>query len=329
MCLGTPPFIAVALLGRRAALAWAVPAAVGLLVVVGLSLAGVPTPDLMPEPYRLASNVLAAVLFGSLMVAMGMAQEWLRTRSAEELADAERRKVAAEHEAELARADRLASLGQMAAGVAHELNNPLTYLQSNLELLEEHHLGQDAQASVKDALEATGRIRVIVRDLKDYSRFDDQLAPVRLEAVVRTGVRLARGELKKVALRTAFEPCPLVEANEVRLGQVLVNLLVNATQAGAREVEVSTRTDPAGNAVLAVRDNGQGIPADLLRKVREPFFTTKPAGVGTGLGLSVCDKLVRELGGVLTIESTVGVGTTVTLVLPPASVGALSAASGG
>jgi signal transduction histidine kinase len=251
---------------------------------------------------------------------MGLAQEWLRTRATEELSDSERLKVAAQHEIELARADRLSSLGQMAAGVAHELNNPLAYVLANLELLAEQPLTTASGDLVRDAIDGVDRLKVIVRDLKDYSRFDDDLTPVALEGVVRAGVRLARGELKRVDVRTELGACPLVQANEARLGQVVVNLLVNASQAGAKEISVSTLTDHGGNAVLAVRDTGQGIPAELIRKVREPFFTTKPAGLGTGLGLSVCDQLVRQLGGVMTIESAVGVGTTVTLILPPAPV---------
>jgi signal transduction histidine kinase len=289
-----------------------------LLVLVALRLAGVPMPDRMPEQYQLLSDLLAAVLFGTLLVAMGLAQEWLRARAIDELSAAERLKIAAQHETQLARADRLSSLGQMAAGVAHELNNPLSYLLANLELLVEQPLTTASRELVEDALDGASRLKVIVRDLKDYSRFDDDLAPVALEGVVRTGVRLARGELKQVAVHTELGACPLVEANETRLGQVMVNLLVNASQAGAKEISVSTLTDLGGNAVLAVRDTGQGIPPELIRKVREPFFTTKPAGLGTGLGLSVCDQLVRQLGGVMTIESAVGVGTTITLILPPA-----------
>jgi signal transduction histidine kinase len=316
--LGAAPFIATMLLGRRAGLGWLVPVVAAFLLLVGLDVAGVTMTDRMPAEYARFSNWLAAALFSGLLVAIGMAQEWLRAKTNEELEAAERRKVAAEHEAELARADRLASLGQLAAGVAHELNNPLTYLQTNLELLEEYPMSADARASLDEAIEGTGRIKLIVRDLKEYSRFDDELGPVELHAVVRSGLRIASGELKRVTVLTDFGPCPSVHANETRLGQVVVNLLVNASQAGAREIAVSTRSDPSGNAVLAVRDTGEGIPPELLRRVREPFFTTKPAGVGTGLGLSVCDQLVRQFGGVMTIESTVGVGTTITLVLPPA-----------
>ncbi len=320
MCMGAAPFIATALLGRRQGLAWVLPPVVELLVLLGLQLAGVPVPDRLPEEYQRLSNAQAAVLFGGLLVAMGMAQEWLRAAASHELGDAERRKLAAEHEAKLARADRLASLGQLAAGVAHELSNPLTYLQTNLELLEEEAESDDTRASLGEALEATSRIRVIVRDLKQYSRFDDELAPLPLELVVRAALRIAGGELKRVAVRTELGPCPQVLANEVRLGQVLVNLLVNASQAGAKEIALSTLTDASGNAVLEVRDTGQGIPSELLRRVKEPFFTTKPAGVGTGLGLAVCDQLVRQLGGVISIDSAVGVGTSVTIVLPPAPV---------
>lgn len=319
MGLGAPPFIATALLSRRAGLAWSAVVVAEVLVVAGLQLVGgVSLHDRIPVEYQLISNVLGAAMFSGVLVAMGMAQEWLRAKATEEMGEAERRKIAADHEAELARADRLASLGQLAAGVAHELANPLTYLQSNLELIEEEPLSDELRSSVHAAIDGAARIKVIVQDLKTYSRFDDELAPVALEAVVSAGVRLAAGELKRVAMRTALGPCPLVQANETRLGQVLVNLLVNAVQAGAKEITVSTRTDPGGNAVLAVQDTGEGIAPHLMRRVIEPFFTTKPAGVGTGLGLAVCDKLVRQLGGVMLIESTVGTGTTVTLVLPPA-----------
>lgn len=321
MGLGAAPFIATALLSRRAGLAWSAVVVGEVLVVAGLQLGGVSLHDRIPVEYQLISNVLGATMFSGLLVAMGMAQEWLRAKATEELGEAERRKIAADHEAELARADRLASLGQLAAGVAHELANPLTYLQSNLELIEEQPLSDELRSSVHAAIDGAARIKVIVQDLKTYSRFDDELGPVALEAVVSTGVRLAAGALKQVAMRTALGPCPLVQANEIRLGQVLVNLLVNAVQAGAKEISVSTRTDSGGNAVLAVQDTGEGIAPHLMRRVIEPFFTTKPAGVGTGLGLAVCDKLVRQLGGVMLIESTVGTGTTVTLVLPPVPAG--------
>lgn len=320
MCLGAPPLIATALLGRRAGLAWVVPVAAEFLILLVLGLIGVSIPDQLPPEFQARSNMLAAALFGGLLVAMSQAQEWLRATASEEHGEVERRKLEAEREIERERADRLASLGQLAAGVAHELSNPLTYLQSNLELLEERPQSAEDSASVQAALEATSRIKVIIRDLKEYSRFDDELGPVALDRVVGAGLRIAGGELKRVAVRTRLDSCPLVHANEVRLGQVLVNLLVNASQAGAKEISVCTLTDAGGNAVLEVRDTGQGIPAHLLRRVKDPFFTTKPAGVGTGLGLAVCDRLVRQLGGVMSIESAVGVGTTVTIVLPPASV---------
>ncbi len=324
LCLGSAPFIATVLLGRRAGLAWSVPMVALFALIFGLNLADVAIPDRLPPEYQRFSNGLVAALFSGLMVAMGLAQEWLRAKTNEELEHAERRKVAAEHEAKLARADRLASLGQLAAGVAHEINNPLTYLQTNLELLEEQPMSADARASLEEAIEGTGRIKLIVRDLKDFSRFDDELNPVVLDSVVRASLRIAGGELKRVMIRTEFGACPVVQANETRLGQVMVNLLVNAAQAGAKEISVTLGTDSGGNAMVAVRDSGQGIPAEILKRVREPFFTTKPAGLGTGLGLSVCDQLVRQLGGVMNIESTLGVGTTVTLVLPPAPVEGLA-----
>jgi CheY-like chemotaxis protein len=136
---------------------------------------------------------------------------------------------------------------------------------------------------------------------------------------------MAAGELRhRAEVRTALGACPKVLGSSTRLGQVLINLVVNAAQAMPEAasrpnlITLSLDTGPGGEARLSVRDNGVGIPAELLARVTEPFFTTKPVGVGTGLGLSVCDNLVRKLGGVMTIESEAGVGTVVVVSLPPA-----------
>jgi len=143
--------------------------------------------------------------------------------------------------------------------------------------------------------------------------------------VVASSLRMAAGELRhRTEVQTALGDCPKVLGTTTRLGQVLINLVVNAAQAmpedarRANLITVSLDTTAAGHARLSVRDNGVGIPEELLARVTEPFFTTKPIGVGTGLGLSVCDNLVRKLGGVMAIESKVGLGTVVMITLPPA-----------
>jgi signal transduction histidine kinase len=320
MTIGAAAFIAGTLVGRRAGLAWAAVVAAAVAGLVALPALGVVLPDLMPEAYRQTSNVLTSGLFSTLLVTMGLAQEWLRAHATQELAESEKRKLRAEREATMARAGHLASLGQLAAGVAHELNNPLMYVHGNLELLGDQPLPEAAREALHDALDGARRLKVIVGDLKAYSRQDDERAPVDLEVVVRAALRMAAANVRRVSVTTEFGPCPQVLASETRLGQVLVNLLVNSVQSEARSIVVRTGTSRQGGALLEVRDTGKGIPAHLLPRVTEPFFTTKPAGLGTGLGLAVCDKLVRELGGSMNLESAVGQGTTVTLVLPPLAI---------
>ena len=118
---------------------------------------------------------------------------------------------------------------------------------------------------------------------------------------------------------------PLIEADEARLGQVFINLLVNAAQAipegnaQGNEVRITTSTDPTGNLVVEVRDTGPGIPLEIRGRLYEPFFTTKPVGVGTGLGLSVCHNIVTSMGGDLSVLSELGKGATFRVVLPPST----------
>ncbi len=321
MCQVATPLIAVAIAGRHAGLIW------GTIVLTQLVVMGVvPLPDLMPVGFRVMSNILTASLFGSLLLAMALAQEWLRQTAQEELAASERQKLAAEREAQILRENRLASVGQLAAGVAHEINNPLSYVLGNLEHLD--HVIEDAEAreAVRDALDGANRVRTIVRDLKTYSRDDDEvLVPVDLEHVLGSALRMVSGEVKAVArLRTEIGPCPAVLASETRLGQIVINLVVNAAHAfGGRnpfqEIVVALREDASGDAILEVRDNGPGMSPDVLARVTEPFFTTKPVGVGTGLGLPVCENLVHRFRGRMTITSQLGAGTTVSIVLPRAA----------
>jgi signal transduction histidine kinase/CheY-like chemotaxis protein len=241
-------------------------------------------------------------------------------------------------EAAMERADRLSSIGYLAAGMAHEINNPLAYLSANLGYLEQELTAAGANKALPalaDATNAVERIRRIVDDLRLYARHDedaeDEIVSVR--EVVSAALKMAHNELQhRATIEVRHRSAPPVLANEARLVQVILNLLVNAAQAlpppgsaHANRVEVMTDTDSEGRASIEVRDSGVGIPPEILGKVMQPFFTTKPAGVGTGLGLSVCDRIVRELGGLLEIESEVGAGTTVRVRLPAAQPSAVQA----
>jgi PAS domain S-box-containing protein len=245
-------------------------------------------------------------------------------------------------QAQLALADRMASLGTLAAGVAHEINNPLSYVVGNVDVaraalpglssaLREPGPGAKALAEIAEALgeaaEGADRVRQIVGDLKVLSSPGSEAAdePVDVLAVLRSSINLARRLVtERAQLATALDAVPRVSGNAARLGQVFLNLIVNAAQAipdGAPEhhrVRVASRTTPDGHAVVEVQDTGSGIAPELLPKIFEPFYTTKPHGVGTGLGLAICQTIVAAHGGEIRVESTPGGGSTFGVLLPAA-----------
>ena len=239
-------------------------------------------------------------------------------------------------EARLMRADRMASLGTLAAGIAHEINNPLAYTLANLQHLQAEVLpglklpgGQDEEAHklLADAVLGAERVRDIVRQLKMFSRAEEGVRPepVDVHRVLESTISMASNEIRhRARLVRDYGAPPRVWANEGRLGQVLLNLLVNAAQAipegnaECQEIRVVTRPHPEG-ALIEVRDTGSGIPEEHLEKLFEPFFTTKPVGVGTGLGLSICQDLVTGLGGRMEVRSEVGRGSSFRVILRAAT----------
>jgi signal transduction histidine kinase/CheY-like chemotaxis protein len=314
-------------------------------------------------------------------------------------------------QARLEVADRLAAVGTLAAGVAHEINTPLTYVVTNLALLAErlatrgaprgpaapgpaaplgqlsrrvaevrehvdalvprfvkpqsgelghdltnaltpiiykltllaediarlpgvapgtlidHASAEEVEPLLHQTLEGVERVRSIVRDLKTFSHPDeDSLALVDLRRVLTSSINLASSQIRhRARLHTDLSPAPTVRANERRLSQIFVNLLVNAAQAipdgGAdrHEIRVALHTDEAGRAVVEVHDTGTGIAPEHLPRLFDPFFTTKPVGEGTGLGLAICHGIVSSLGGELSVESQLGLGSTFRVTLPAAA----------
>jgi two-component system NtrC family sensor kinase len=237
-------------------------------------------------------------------------------------------------ESELHLADRLASLGSLAAGIAHEINNPLSYVLANAQFaLDELGGGAAAApASLEEVVEAlraacdgAERVAAIVRDLKVLSRADDEaVGPVRLRAVVDSAATLVRNEIRDRATLSVDVPEDLrVRGNAQRLGQVVINLLVNAAQAIDPGAPQRNRVSVAARArgpevVIEVSDTGCGISADGLPRIFDPFYTTKPPGVGTGLGLTISHRLVSSLGGRIEVDSARGKGSTFSIVLPAA-----------
>ncbi|MGZ3416298.1 MAG: ATP-binding protein [Polyangiales bacterium] len=229
-------------------------------------------------------------------------------------------------------ADRMASIGVLAAGVAHEINNPLAYAHASLVVAErELARGGDPAAlaeSIAAARDGTDRVRAIVRDLKTLSRGDEEhLEAVDLRTVVESALTLAKKEIERRArLNLDLPRVPLAHGDRARLGQVVLNLLLNAADSIAEgapeENEIAVSTSTVGDRiVLEVRDTGSGIKPDDLRRIFDPFFTTKEPGTGTGLGLSICHRIVSGLGGRIDVESTVGKGTTFRVTLVPSPEG--------
>jgi PAS domain S-box-containing protein len=235
-------------------------------------------------------------------------------------------------EMQLVQADRLAALGTMAAGVAHEINNPLAYVMLNLEWIQRKLPGvaQDPSiveglvAMLEEARHGAQRVSTIVRELRSFSRADGETRrPVDLAEVAEGAIKITGHEIRhRARVLTSFEPVRPVWANEARLEQVVINLLMNAAQAvpetrsEENEIRVTVRELADGRAVLEVSDNGEGIPMDVQSRIFDPFFTTKPVGVGTGLGLSICHGIVTSLGGQIAVYSEPGRGATFRVVLP-------------
>jgi PAS domain S-box-containing protein len=242
-------------------------------------------------------------------------------------------------QARLLLADRMASVGTLAAGVAHEINNPLAYVMANLGYAHEELLRQlerDASsnplksvcAALGEALHGADRVQTIVGDLKTFSReTQESTRAVDLKRVLDSTLNLATGEIRQRArLVKEYGDVPPVRGNESRLGQVFLNLLVNAAQSipsdgetDAHEVRVTTRQLSPAQVAVEVTDTGTGIAPELLGRIFDPFFTTKSPGVGTGLGLSICHNIITTMGGEIHVHSDLDRGTTFQVLLPVAT----------
>lgn len=232
--------------------------------------------------------------------------------------------------------DRMAIVGQLAAGVGHEINTPLASVISHLGYVHKA-LGQvreiqseeeweDLRTVVAEARQSAERVKTIVKDLKSLAQADESSrGPVDLAAVVHTAVNMVSHQLRERA--RVVEDCatvPPVHGNPARLGQVFLNLILNAVQAipkgnpEANEIRLVARVETPGQVVVEVSDTGQGIPEEYLGRIFDPFFTTKAVGEGAGLGLSVCHSIITGLQGSIRVESQVGRGTTFHITLPVA-----------
>ncbi|MDP9001626.1 MAG: ATP-binding protein [Myxococcota bacterium] len=260
----------------------------------------------------------------------------------------------AEFQHQLLQRDRMAAIGTLSAGVAHAINNPLTYLLVNVEhvlrrlraacasddpvatLSENPRGGLAALAkSLQDAVDGVNRVGQIVRDLLTFSQGNvEQRGMTDVRGIVESAVQMAWHEMRhRARLVKNLAEVPPVDANAARLGQVFLSLLINAAQAipeshaDRHEIRVLTHADDRGYAVIEVSDTGSGITPEDMPCIFDPFFTTKGAG-GTGLGLAISHGTVKALGGEIHVSSVPGRGTTFKVVLPPANRCAAAPSSG-
>ena len=297
---------------------------------------------------------------------LNIANEELERRVVERTRElSEALKQLKESEAQLIQSEKMSSLGQMVAGVVHEINTPLAYVKNSLgsvagrlqdlarlaaeteklldllrsgaanpqELAEQfglterliaqlraHHALEELDALAKDGLHGIGQISEIVGNLRNFSRLDrSKVASFNLNEGLDSTLAIARHELKHHAVKKNYGDIPPITCSPSQINQVFLNLVNNAAQAlgpGPGEIRITTRREDAGHVAVEVADNGKGIPPEVLPKIFDPFFTTKEVGKGTGLGLSIVYKIVEQHGGSISVDSSVGVGTRFTVVLP-------------
>ena len=232
----------------------------------------------------------------------------------------------------LAAADRMAALGTLASGIAHEINNPLTYVIANLQTLAEQLPASTDKAArelsdiVAEALDGAQRIRKLVKQVQMVSpgQHEERLTVVALREVLQAALALTENQIKhRARLLCDLDQDLYVRGDHERIEQLFVNLLLNAAQAipegraSKNQIRVSVRELPGQSAaVVQIADSGSGIPLEVQERIFQPFFTTKPIGQGTGLGLSVCRGIVTALGGEISFQSEPAAGTTFRVVLP-------------
>ncbi|MDG2303982.1 MAG: ATP-binding protein [Candidatus Binatia bacterium] len=278
----------------------------------------------------LANRLSAVLAIGIILSALAsqrlFSRHLLEAANLELKEEIERRAYLQER---LVRTERAASMGNLAAGLAHEINNPLTAVLGNLELLRMGQLTEDrAEKAVGAALEALERVVNLVQDLRLFSRgSSEELGSVAVLPAIERVSRLVAAEIRnRASFRADCTPDLFIRADASRLDQVLVNLLVNAAHSipvGAtnqNRIEIKVR-DLREKVRIDISDTGCGIPPDLQRRVFEPLFTTKAVGEGTGIGLFVAQNIVHSWGGQITVTSTPGDGSTFSVLLDRADPG--------
>jgi signal transduction histidine kinase len=250
---------------------------------------------------------------------------------------------------QLMQSEKLAAIGQLAAGVAHEINNPVGYVYSNLQTLEGYltdlfrltdavdsaeslddlqlikknldydYLREDLKDLISESREGIERVKTIIAAMKDFSYIEEEdFKPADIHKGIETTLNVVNNELKyKAEVVRDFDELPNVECIISQINQVIMNLLVNAAHAIEDFGQIHIRTRPSGdNVIIEIEDTGQGISEENLNRIFEPFFTTKPIGKGTGLGLSLSFNIIEKHNGRIDVDSRPGNGTCFRIILP-------------
>jgi len=229
----------------------------------------------------------------------------------------------------LLQTEKLSSIGQLTAGVAHEINNPISYIKSNLNLLKECFqkcsltMTEETRALsselFSETMDGIGKIERIVSALKKFAHPPDRrLEPVDINALLEDAIQLVWNHIKYIAtVKREYGDIPSVSGHPLELSQVFINILINSADAMGKQGEINVKTFRENDRVcIQIEDTGCGIPQENLRKIFDPFFTTKPPGKGTGLGLYIAHQIVEAHYGEISVESTVGIGTRLTVEIP-------------
>ncbi|XOZ32888.1 sensor histidine kinase [Halomonadaceae bacterium KBTZ08] len=301
--------------------------------------------------HRLIHEAMSAMDRNTLMAELAESNAALRQRQEEQDSLISELKQARD---QLMQSEKMASIGQLAAGVAHEINNPIGFVRSNLSSLREYteslltlndafakalgdklqspelqalcrthdldFIREDLPSLLEESSDGIERVEKIIRSLRDFSRTDTgEMEALDIHQCLNKALAVARNEIKyKATVETDFADLPMITGVDSQLGQVFLNLLVNAAQAIDEQglITITTERIDADHIEARIADNGPGIEPDNLRRLFEPFFTTKPVGKGTGLGLSLSYGIVQSHQGELKVDSTPGEGTTFHVILP-------------
>lgn len=323
------PLFAIILFGVRGGYAWSVACA---LAVLGIGVSDFEVLTAPTQAERAAFNEHGAVLVMCVtLISVGLFYERGKDDSLKRISElessrreAELQAVRTQAAAKVQEAERFASMGRLSAAVAHEINNPLSFVGGNLAFIQKQlkSIDEPVRDALEESLDGVERIRRIVTDLQNFTRpATDDSSQANVARAAQAAVAMAEPQTRaKADVIMQIQPDLAAACDEARLAQVLLNLLVNAAQAmpegrrGEHSIVVEGWRDDAW-VHLEVQDDGPGVPEEIITRVREPFFTTKPVGQGTGLGLAVSEGIARSYGGRLELESEPG-RTVVRVVLP-------------